>query len=62
MAVLGGDFFQESLNTGANINDTDQNGYPALMLAIIHRHKEVVRILLDRGADPNLRAANGPTH
>jgi ankyrin repeat protein len=42
------------LENGANINVRDENGTTALMNAVIGGHSEVVRVLLQHGADPNI--------
>lgn len=40
------------------VNGLAPDGFPALGLAIFFRQPEVARILIDAGADVNLRAAN----
>lgn len=37
------------------LNGYDANGYTPLMLAVLHRDAEHVRLLLSRGANPKLR-------
>lgn len=50
------------LNKGVNINSAYlQGGYTALMMAAMNDHVEVVRELVKRGADVNLRDKEGKT-
>ena len=42
------------LTSKVNINDTDVYGFTALMNAVAYNHKEVVSLLIDKGADINM--------
>jgi hypothetical protein len=44
-----------------SIDARDASGRTALLLAVLHRHEEVARALLERGADPNIADADGRT-
>jgi uncharacterized protein len=44
------------IDAGADIDHRDVNGETPLMLAISYGYEETVRLLLDRGADPNVVA------
>ncbi len=46
---------------GLDINTADNSGYTPLMLAAIRGNKEVVRLLLQKGADVSLKNARGQT-
>ncbi len=48
------------LDTKANLNDVNVNGYSALMFAAEEGHLDVVRYLVERGADINMK--NGLDH
>jgi uncharacterized protein len=43
------------LAKGVSPDTRDKDGYPALAWAALRGHTEIVRALLDQGADPNLR-------
>jgi hypothetical protein len=45
----------------SSINARDVSGRTALLLAVLYRHEAVVRVLLERGADPNIGDADGRT-
>lgn len=45
------------LNNGVNLKL--DSGWTPLMHACFHAQDEIVRMLLDKGADPNLHAGNG---
>src|SRR5438128_1593249 len=49
------------LARGDSINEKNANGETALMLAVIHGRPEVVRVLLDKGADPEIKNSAGYT-
>jgi ankyrin repeat protein len=44
------------LERGANVNLSSADAFPALYSAARGGHREIVRLLLDRGADVNARA------
>lgn len=46
---------------GCDVNERDENGYDALMLAAYFGHLDVVETLLRYGADVRARASNGTT-
>ena len=46
---------KELLDSGADRNFQDKDGYTALWMATSERDTEIVRLLLDRGADPDIR-------
>ena len=53
---------QTLLAEGANPNTTDDHGVPALMWAANNGHTEVVKFLLEKGADVNVkRTTDGAT-
>ena len=56
-AVTAGDERAVSalLANGVNINETTSGGQTALILAIIFGHTNIVRLLVNAGADPHLR-------
>jgi ankyrin repeat protein len=43
------------LDAGQDVNATELDGYTALMFAVVGQHDEVALLLLDRGADPNIK-------
>lgn len=45
----------QALNAGAVIDAQDQDGASALILAAKHQHDPVIQLLLDKGANPNIR-------
>ena len=45
---------QELLASGANPNATDENGVPALIIAVSRRQKHIVSALLAKGAAPDV--------
>jgi ankyrin repeat protein len=50
---------QTLLAEGANPNTTDDHGVPALMWAANNGHTEVVKLLLEKGADVNVKTNDG---
>ena len=52
---------RELVERGADINDRDGIGNPALSYAVIYGGAEVVAWFLATGADPNVRSATGYT-
>jgi uncharacterized protein len=52
---------QIQLEDRASIDARDASGRTALMLAVLHSHRDAVDALLARGADPNAADAQGTT-
>lgn len=48
------------LARGAEVNKSDGDGWTALHAACLGRHPEIVRLLLDKGADPNAYSPREP--
>jgi ankyrin repeat protein len=51
----------ELLGGGANVNAQNDAGGTALMEAVYNNHPETVKLLLEKGADPDLRKKDGAT-
>jgi ankyrin repeat protein len=49
-----------AIDLGVNINEVNSMGSPALILAIRNERSDVVKMLLEHGADPNLSADDPP--
>jgi hypothetical protein len=49
------------LAAGANVNQQDKNQWSSLMWAMTNRHKAIAKILLDAGADPDVKSSTGRT-
>jgi hypothetical protein len=49
------------LNAGAVVDKQDRNQWSALMWAMTNRHKHIAKMLLDHGADPDIRSSSGGT-
>jgi len=49
------------LDAGALIDKQDRNQWSALMWATTNRHKEIVKVLLDHGANPDIKSSSGGT-
>jgi ankyrin repeat protein len=47
------------LDKGVNVNHLDNSGMSALMLSVIKRQLESVKLLLSRGASPKIGTADG---
>jgi len=56
-AVLAGktEVVKFRLQSGENANSANKSGKPILQLAILKGHNDMVKLLLDRGADPTVR-------
>lgn len=52
----GVDAVRAALAAGGNVNERDQTGWTPLMWAALECRSEIVKLLLDRGADVSLRA------
>lgn len=55
------DVVAELLNAGADVNKQDRNQWSALMWAMTNRHKQIAKLLLDHGANPDIRSTSGGT-
>jgi ankyrin repeat protein len=62
-AAAAGDFAsaRSLLDAGARVDAVNDAGYTPLMLAAECNHARVVRLLLERGADPQARTLRGET-
>ena len=49
------------LDAGAVVDKQDRNQWSALMWAMTNRHKSIAKILLDHGANPDIRSSSGGT-
>ena len=49
------------LDAGAQVNQQDRNQWSPLMWAITNRHKTIAKLLLDHGANPDIRSSSGGT-
>jgi ankyrin repeat protein len=52
---------QSLLSQGVLVNTRDSKGRTALLLAVQHRHPDIVNALLEKDADPNLPDNKGNT-
>lgn len=50
-----------NLMNNNSINEVDANGFTALYLACINNHLDLVRFLLENGANPNCKTRSGWT-
>ena len=55
------DKVQALLQSGARVNEKDNEGRTPLMFASAYGHSSIVQVLLDAGADVNAKANNGST-
>jgi len=57
------ELIQTLLDAGANVNAKDVRGMTPLMLAVAadHQNRAVIRMLLDHGADPQIKSDTGET-
>lgn len=53
--------YKSRLNTRAYRNHFFQHGQTALMLAVSHGRLDMVKLLLEAGADPNIQDTDGST-
>lgn len=49
------------LDAGVVVDRQDRNQWSALMWAMTNRHKHISKLLLDHGADPDIRSSSGGT-
>lgn len=56
-----GNVIRVMVRYGADINGTDSNGATALAIAAAHNRPELIKLLVDLGADPVKRLSNGRT-
>ncbi|RMZ77919.1 hypothetical protein DV738_g4107, partial [Chaetothyriales sp. CBS 135597] len=49
------------LDAGADVDKQDANQWSALMWAMTNRHKAIAKLLLDHGANPDIRSSSGGT-
>jgi ankyrin repeat protein len=49
------------LEHGAEVDRQDSNNWSALMWAMTNRHKGISKLLLDRGASPDVKSNSGRT-
>lgn len=49
------------LDAGALVDKQDQNQWSALMWAMTNRHKQIAKLLLDHGANPDMKSSSGGT-
>ncbi|KIW53616.1 hypothetical protein PV05_09171 [Exophiala xenobiotica] len=49
------------LDAGAVVDKQDRNQWSALMWAMTNRHKHIAKMLLDHGADPDIKSSSGGT-
>jgi ankyrin repeat protein len=47
------------LENGANVNESDNDGSTPLMFAAQHGYNDIVRLLLEKGADPARTGSHG---
>ena len=52
---------QRALDEGADPRDTDENGHGPLYFAVLEDNPDVLRLLLEHGADPNTVVDDGYT-
>lgn len=61
MAVLRAANGKIALNNGADINAIDEYGYTPLHSAAKNGYLEIVKVLVEQGADVNIRTVDGKT-
>lgn len=49
------------LDAGADVDKQDKNRWSALMWAMTNRHKAIAKLLLDHGANPEVKSSSGRT-
>ena len=52
---------KRKLAAGADVNNASENGWTALMLAAYRNHAEVAKVLLQAGANPDMKNHEGKT-
>ncbi|XP_066252974.1 uncharacterized protein [Euwallacea similis] len=53
------DTLETAIEAGVDVNELGPNNTSALIWAIRHKHLELIRLLLEKGADPTIRVDNG---
>jgi ankyrin repeat protein len=59
--AAAGNVVRVMVRYGADINATDANGATVLAIAAAHNRPELIKLLMDLGADPAKRLSNGRT-
>lgn len=52
---------QDLINSGANVNEPDENGRTPLMFAAVGQNRKIIKALIKAGADVNTPCKNGET-
>ena len=52
---------KNALATGCDVNDTDEIGYTALHAAALNGHFDIVKLLVEHGAQPTAKIDSGET-
>jgi uncharacterized protein len=53
------DIVRQALDAGVDIKAADERGFPAMILAALRGHGDIVELFLERGADPNMSSTGG---
>ena len=52
---------KEYIADGHDLNQSDYDGFYPLNIAVLHKNKPVIKLLLQHGADPNVKGVNEVT-